>query len=100
MAPPGRTHLYYTGTPEFAFGTGLSYSEFSLEMVESVSAAAVDMAAQTQLEYKLKLSHRAGPPGKRTILAFWKKFSRNFHARESHFVSCFTSLTIDNLETL
>ena len=70
--PPGRTHMYYTGTPEFAFGTGLSYSEFSLDMVESASAAAVDMAAPTQLEYKLKLSHRAGPPGKRTILAFWK----------------------------
>jgi len=23
-APPGRTHLHYTGTPDFAFGSGLS----------------------------------------------------------------------------
>ena len=21
-APPGRTHLYYSGTPEFSFGAG------------------------------------------------------------------------------
>lgn len=27
--PPGRTYKFYTGTPVFAFGTGLSYSKFS-----------------------------------------------------------------------
>ena len=29
-APPGRTHRYYTGTPQFAFGFGLSYAPTAL----------------------------------------------------------------------
>eukprot|EP00663_Eupelagonemidae_sp_cell21sb_P003541 gene3541-5794_t len=29
-APPGRTHLYYTGKPEFEFGDGLSYDDWEL----------------------------------------------------------------------
>ncbi|CAK0841633.1 unnamed protein product [Prorocentrum cordatum] len=33
-APPGRTHLYYTGTPEFPFGAGLSYSSWAMEVAE------------------------------------------------------------------
>ena len=33
-------------------------------------AASAVVAAQ-ELHYTLKLTHRAGPPGKRTILAFW-----------------------------
>jgi len=28
---PGRTHMYYTGIPEFPFGHGLSYSRWDLE---------------------------------------------------------------------
>jgi len=30
-AAPGRTYKYYTGTPIFPFGWGLSYTQFSLE---------------------------------------------------------------------
>lgn len=36
-APPGRTHLYYTGTPEFPFGAGLSYSSWALEVTEGAN---------------------------------------------------------------
>ena len=28
-APPGRTYKFYTGTPVYAFGTGLSYTQFT-----------------------------------------------------------------------
>ena len=69
--PPGRTHMYYTGDAEFTFGTGLSFSKFDLEMVESAAEAA-GIAAATELTYTLKLKHVSGPAGKRTILAFWK----------------------------
>jgi hypothetical protein len=31
--PPGRTYRYYTGTPLFSFGYGLSYTTFSLSCV-------------------------------------------------------------------
>jgi beta-glucosidase len=30
-APPGRTHRYYTGKPLFAFGHGLSLTDFTLQ---------------------------------------------------------------------
>jgi hypothetical protein len=30
-AGPGRTYRYYTGTPVWAFGEGLSYTTFSIE---------------------------------------------------------------------
>jgi len=30
----GRTHMYYNGTPEFAFGHGLSYSSWQLDWVD------------------------------------------------------------------
>ena len=29
-AGPGRTHMFYTGEPEFAFGSGLSYTRWEL----------------------------------------------------------------------
>jgi beta-D-xylosidase 4 len=32
LAPPGRTYRYYTGTPLFPFGWGLSYSTFRLSL--------------------------------------------------------------------
>jgi beta-D-xylosidase 4 len=43
----GITHLYYTGTPVFAFGTGLSYSSFAYELADGPAAATqeVDAAA-------------------------------------------------------
>eukprot|EP01052_Picozoa_sp_SAG31_P021150 SAG31_NODE_1620_length_7725_cov_1.520850_8_plen_384_part_00 len=78
--PPGRTHMYYTGPAEFTFGTGLSYSEFNLKMLSAApqtvaadtTAASIEEVANQELRYVLQLSHVQGPPGKRTILAFWR----------------------------
>ena len=42
--PPGRTHMYYTGEPEFAFGDGLSYSTF--EMASAGAATTATMATE------------------------------------------------------
>ena len=38
-APPGRTHRYYTGTPQFAFGFGLSYAPTALHAHAATAAA-------------------------------------------------------------
>jgi hypothetical protein len=45
---PGRSHRFYTGTPVFAFGEGLSYTTFdvSAPAVEFVSGAAAIVAAE------------------------------------------------------
>lgn len=40
--PPGRTHMFYTGTPEFAFGAGLSYTEWGMAWNSSQSHAQGD----------------------------------------------------------
>jgi len=73
--PPGRTHMYYTGDAEYTFGTGLSYSTVAMEMTSSPSDATVDVTASTEaasLSYEVQLRHVSGPPGKQTVLAFWK----------------------------
>jgi hypothetical protein len=36
-ASPGRTYKYYTGTPLFTFGTGLSYSQFDVSCAAAAS---------------------------------------------------------------
>ena len=38
--PPGRTYKYYTGTPLFAFGTGLSYTTFGFTCDQSTASFA------------------------------------------------------------
>jgi len=70
---PGRTHLYYKGTPEVKFGDGLSYSTFFSTLLPSVaSSAAVDAAVPRVLTFNVSVTHVAGPAGKHTLLAMWR----------------------------
>lgn len=66
-APPGRTHLYYTGTPEFAFGTGLSYSTWSLRLVEGPNSKLLE-AGPTHVQ--VELTNRGPLAGQQRVLAF------------------------------
>ena len=43
-APPGRTHRYYTGTPQFPFGFGLSYAPTTLRARAAAATAATAAA--------------------------------------------------------
>merc|ERR1711988_1767056 len=56
-APPGRTHMYYTGKPEFAFGSGLSYSQWAVELMNADSEMATDGASTA---FSVKLTNK-GP---------------------------------------
>lgn len=66
-AAPGRTHLYYTGTPEFAFGTGLSYSTWAMEVTNAGSELAADRGSST---YSVKLTNKGPMAGQQRVLAF------------------------------
>lgn len=81
-APPGRTHLYYRATPEFAFGHGLSYSTWALQ-VEPASAqivlghrAAPERARtlqspqNTSASFAVRLTNVGGMAGRQRVLAF------------------------------
>lgn len=64
--------MYYTGNAEFTFGTGLSYSTIALEMASAAPNTVDVTTGACELEYTVVLRHLAGPPGKQTVLAFWK----------------------------
>ena len=74
-APPGRTHLYYNGTPEFAFGTGLSYSSWTMEVSGGGRAGAKNTAAEEVeagdvIWYAVRLTNRGPLRGAQRVLAY------------------------------
>jgi len=71
-APPGRTHLYYSGTPEFAFGSGLSYSTWAVEPVAAVEEGQphVLRAADGSVTFAVKVTNRGPFAGSQRVLAF------------------------------
>lgn len=77
-APPGRTHLYYSGTPDFAFGSGLSYSKWELE-ARPPPRAAEDVAkdapfelaaAGGSLHFEVHVTNKGPFAGGQRVLAF------------------------------
>lgn len=76
-APPGRTHLYYTGKPEFAFGTGLSYSQWAIE-VESADREIG--ASQGTTSFSVKLTNKGPMDGQQRVLAYLRPRSTSAHA--------------------
>merc|ERR1712100_603291 len=76
-APPGRTHLYYTGTPDFAFGTGLSYSQWTLEVQGSDHELA---ASQGTTAFSVKLTNKGPMAGQQRVLAYLRPRSTSAHA--------------------
>lgn len=66
-APPGRTHLYYTGTPEFAFGTGLSYSEWSLEVVHAHGQLETERGVAN---FAVRVTNMGPIAGQQRVMAF------------------------------
>jgi hypothetical protein len=63
---PGRTHLYYKGTPEFAFGTGLSYSSWRLQ---------AQGLTDNKQSFVVRLSNTGSKAGRQTVLCFWRPAS-------------------------
>ena len=75
-ANAGRTHMWYTGTPLFPFGYGLSYTSFELSFVApSGGNATVKLVNVTRalsaLTYHIRVKNVGTRRGKETVLAFW-----------------------------
>merc|ERR1711957_1090202 len=82
----GRTHMYYQGNPEYAFGHGLSYSKWKIDWIDDSGSYVEDSNQNTpptlklheSISTRLQLSvQNAGPhtPGSsQTLLLFWRPF--------------------------
>lgn len=74
--PPGRTHMYYTGEPEFEFGDGLSYTSFTatLEAPEVVGGRLPSLSTEDASEHRLalRLRNSGSRAGAVKVLAMWR----------------------------
>jgi len=71
----GLTHLYFRGTPQFAFGEGLSYTTFALAWLGGVSTARVDagafaLGATAAPAYAVNVTNSGGVTSDVSVLAF------------------------------
>jgi len=63
QSAPGRTYMYYTGTPSYAFGHGLGYADFSYSQLR-VEAPSVD--ATGTVEVTARVTNTGDVPGAAT----------------------------------
>lgn len=74
---PGRTHMYYTGAPEFEFGDGLSYTTFecfldapTLTADNRLPTLGTDAGARHTLQLRVRNTGDRG--GVVRVLAMWR----------------------------
>ena len=77
---PGRTYKFYTGTPVYAFGTGLSYTQFTYkwsmvsqqEVLESDEplTLTIDQLKLRDINYKAEVSNIGKMGGSTSVLAY------------------------------
>eukprot|EP01051_Picozoa_sp_SAG22_P003510 SAG22_NODE_173_length_16589_cov_120.738933_2_plen_165_part_00 len=62
--PPGRTYKYYTGTPLFSFGTGLSYAKHKVSCTQSapkITCTVTNTGGAAAADEVLMAYHSVGP---------------------------------------
>jgi xylan 1,4-beta-xylosidase len=65
---PGRTYRYFTGTPLFPFGTGLSYSNFTLACTGGGAGPGPTPPPSFTVPVSCAVGLAAGPPGDEVLL--------------------------------
>ena len=73
-AGPGRTHMFYTGEPEFAFGSGLSYTRWELAWDDGAPRAPIERDARDARarELRVRVTNAGERDGKQTVLLLWR----------------------------
>ncbi|KAH3745647.1 glycoside hydrolase family 3 domain protein [Pelomyxa schiedti] len=67
---PGRTYRYYTGTPLWPFGWGLSYTNFTLDWYsQEYLPESLDVGAQST-NYRVNVTNTGGRAGDEVVMAF------------------------------
>ena len=78
-APPGRTYKFYTGTPVFAFGTGLSYTQFTYKwsmlpqgsvLGDEPMTLTVEQLKLHDINYEAEVSNTGKVGGSTSVLAY------------------------------
>ena len=69
---PGRTHMFYTGEPEFAFGTGLSYTSWEMEWSPSSKNGQTLTPGGKTVNVEVALTNAGEIEGRQTLLFFWR----------------------------
>ena len=78
--------MYYTGTPEFEFGDGLSYDKWEVELVGRAQLQATLYTAQeSHANFTLQVSNRGSYGGGLTVLAFWRPKGHSFPLKQKLF---------------
>jgi hypothetical protein len=81
-AGPGRTHIYYTGIPEFAFGHGLSFSKWDLEWHNVLEVPMVLTDDREVLRVSVNVTNRGPLRGSQNVLLFWHPRDLRHRIRE------------------
>jgi len=71
---PGRTYRYYTGTPLWEFGFGLSYTTFTLDWSDKESeipTAVSNEHQQAAVQYNVTVTNTGKVAGDEVVLAFY-----------------------------
>mmetsp|Transcript_8016 Transcript_8016/g.8854 ORF Transcript_8016/g.8854 Transcript_8016/m.8854 type:complete len:761 (+) Transcript_8016:22-2304(+) len=71
--PPGRSYRYYTGTPLWTFGHGLSYTTFKMEWHNTTTGEPhiVENDKAFELEYEVKVTNTGKREGDEVVQAYY-----------------------------
>jgi len=71
--PPGRTYRYYTGTPLYEFGYGLSYTTFSLKWTSDPKIQVLLTSdRESQVNYTVQVTNTGKIAGDEVVLAYFQ----------------------------